>query len=362
MKTVKIDLPGYVPEPLKSGATRHRVRVAGNKGKRMTLPVGPDHPSFMEHYHAARRGLTLEEAAEPKALPRSLQWLVDRYLAHLEREVAAGIKSPLTLRQRRSLLQRMCAHEQRPGEHYGEFTLAAPQSAFVRLRNAMVATPAAADHTVQCVRAMYAWAVEEGLHKENPAAGIKKIHTSKGGAVPWSPEDLRRYRETHPAGTSAHLYLTLLMFTGCRIGDAIWLGPANEIEVNGRPWLRWQPRKKGSALVEIPMLEPLVRATRAAPVKGDAYLLSESGRPFKNPESLRVRFRRWCDAAGLENRSSHGVRKALAELLAEAGLSSRQIMAVMSHSQAATSEIYTRGAERRILAEAAMDAAQSVEW
>ena len=38
------------------------------------------------------------------------------------------------------------------------------------------------------------------------------------------------------------------------------------------------------------------------------------------------------------------------ELRAEAGCASHQIMAIMAHTQAKTSEIDTRAAERRILA------------
>ena len=69
------------------------------------------------------------------------------------------------------------------------------------------------------------------------------------------------------------------------------------------------------------MLPPLHEATRAVTVVGPAYLLSETEKPFSSVEALRVRVQRWCEAAGLPGRSSHGIRKAMAETMAEAGCS-----------------------------------------
>lgn len=195
------------------------------------------------------------------------------------------------------------------------------------------------------------------------AAGIATINRNpKGGATPWTAADLKRFRETHPLGTTAHLWLTIQMFTACRIGDALWLGRDQELTVQGAPWIEWQPRKRGSSLVSIPLLPPLWRATRAAKVVGPTYLLSETGRPFNSGEAMRVRVQRWCVAAGLQDRSSHGVRKAVCELLAEAGCTEHQIMSVMAHTNPRTSAIYTKGAQRRVMSGDAMQALAGLDW
>ena len=204
---------------------------------------------------------------------------------------------------------------------------------------------------------------ERGEIAQNPAAGIAPINKApKGGARPWTAADLKAFKRAHPKGTTAHLWLTLQAFTACRIGDAIWLGRDQETIHNGSTWLEWQPRKKGSAPVSIPVLPQLFEATRASNVIGPAYILNEQGRPFASSEALRVRVQRWCIDAGLHGRSSHGVRKAVAELMAESGCTQHQIMAVMSHTQAKTSEVYTKGAERRILAADGMQALADVKW
>jgi integrase len=359
---MRVDFSGYWAEKLPSGAIRHRVRVQGETRRKIVIPVGPDHPDFGNHYWAARNGEKWVPAKAAEPIKRSLEWLVARYLDHLERQVAAGIRSPLTLRTRRSILRRMCEIRDDDGDRYGGNDVEAPSSAWVKARDAWAHTPAEADNMVKAVRAMYEWALERGEVEVNPVKGVKKIHVSRGGAVPWSVDDLKAFKDRHAPGTMAHLWLTLEAFTACRIDDARRLGRANEQVRAGRVWLVWQPGKKGSAPVEIPMLPPLVKATRAQKLVGSTYLLTAHGRPFASAKALGNRVAKWCEEAGLTDRSSHGIRKAVGELLAEMGCTEYMVMSIMAHTQAQTSAIYTKGARRRVLAGDAMALLESVEW
>lgn len=237
-----------------------------------------------------------------------------------------------------------------------------PQSEVVRIRDQMAATPAQADNMVSAIKSLYKWACDDGIYGINPAEGVAKIDKGKGGAIPLTPEDLKTYRKFHAPGTPAHLCLTLFMFTACRISDAVLLGRGHEFMRNGVPWLGWQPTKLGSAFVRIPILPPLYKATRAAKVQGPTYLLTEYGRPFKSPEGLRNRFRKWCDAAGLNHLSSHGIRKGAGQLLAEMGCTQYQIMAVQGHTRAKTSEVYTESVNRADLAADAMRVLEAIDW
>jgi integrase len=291
-----------------------------------------------------------------------VRWLVDGYLAYLQKRIDAGLNSPATLRQRRSLLLRFCAMTDDDGDAYGSLSMDIPPAALVKARDAWMDRPAEADNLMKAIRAMFVWAVDTGAAAVNPGKGVGRIHRSGGGAVPWTAADLRKFRDHHPVGTTAHAWLTLTMFVACRIGDSYQLGRRHEVDRAGQLWLCWQPQKKGSAFVEVPMLPPLIKALRALKVEGAAYLLTSHGRPFASKDVLGNSVRTWCDAAGLPDRSSHGVRKAMAELLAEAGCSQHQIMAILSHTQAKTSEIYTMGAQRRILAADAMQAIAGIEW
>lgn len=356
-----VNYPGLLIEKHRNGSLRYRVRVEGNKMRRIAIPVGPSHAEFLNHYYAARLGQAWVRDSRPEPVHKSLDWLVQGYMAHLERLVQAGLASPLTLKQRRSMLRRLCDYVDEDGR-YGDLSMEAPQAAFVRIRDAWAAKSGAADNLMKSCRAMYAWAMKRGDIGHNPAVGIEKIHKGKGGATPWTPDDLKAFKKHHPRGTTAHLWLTLHMFTACRISDAILLGRNCEVQRGKETWLEWQPVKEGSAPVAVPMLKPLFDATRAAQIVGPTYLLTDKGKPFASPEGLRNRIQKWCAAAGLKDRSSHGVRKAVAELLSEAGCSQYQIMAIMAHTQAKTSEIYTKGVQRRTLSSDAMQVLATLDW
>ncbi|MGN7867730.1 tyrosine-type recombinase/integrase [Paracoccus sp. 22332] len=360
--TMRVNYPGLLIEKHRNGSLRYRVRVEGDKTRRIAIPVGPDDADFLNHYYAARLGASWVPEAKKDVQRQSLDWLMQGYIAHLERLVKAKLASPLTLKQRRSMLRRLCDHVDEDNGRYGDLSMDAPQGAFVKIRDAWTATPAEADNLMKSCRAMYAWAMERGDIGHNPAVGVAKIHKPQGGATPWTASDLKAFKKSHPRGTTAHLWLTLQMFAACRIGDAIWLGRDNEVQRNGETWLEWQPRKKGSAPVALPMLKPLYDATRAAKVVGTAYLLTDKGKPFASPEGLRNRIQKWCAAAGIKGKSSHGIRKAVAELLAEAGCSQHQIMSILAHTQAKTSEVYTKGVQRRALSSDAMQVLAALDW
>ncbi len=365
MTDMRINMPGLLREKLPSGADRWRVRVAGDKAKRITLTVGPDHPDFAEIYHAARRGIVMQPQ-ESTITRGSVEWLADAYLTHLTAMVKAGQTSPATLKQRRRYLGILCDHRAAYGKAAGQafrgLAMEIPQEELVAFRDAYAATSGAADNMLGAVRSMFAWACERRLVAVNPAVGIARIHRNQGGARPWTVDDLQTYRARHSAGTDAHLALTLFMFTAARVSDAVRLGRANESRIDGMTWLSWTPAKKGASPVSIPMLPPLMAATRAAKVVGDTYLLSTLGKPWASTDSFRNCFKRWCVEAGLPDLSPHGVRKAAGHLLAQAGATQHQIMTIHGHAQAVTSEVYTKGVQRQRLARDAMALLSGLEW
>lgn len=66
-------------------------------------------------------------------------------------------------------------------------------------------------------------------------------------------------------------------------------------------------------------------------------------------------FKAWCREAGLpEQCSPHGLRKAAARRLAEAGCSANQIAAITGHKRLADVAHYTKAAEQRKMVEGAM--------
>lgn len=352
---MSVKLPGLIRHKQRSGNWTWYVRVKGQKSKKIAIGVQPDHPEFIDRYTRARHGKLPEiPRDEDKAIPQSLSWLIAKFEKSMQDRVQAGAMHPGTLKQRSAFYDRLRAP-------YGDKHMDMPRSKIIEIRDSMIATPGAADNMVKAVRALYAWAIENGLVKSNPAAGIGKINRGTG-AKPWSVDDLRAFKARHPQGTMAHLALTLFMFTACRISDAVILGRKHETQLDGITYLDWQPAKKGSAHVTVPVLPPLADAIAAQKVVGPTYLLSGHGKPFASAAAFGNWFRARVHEAGLKDRSPHGIRKAAGELMALQGATQYHIMAVHGHTQAKTSEGYTRGVNRQRLAAEAMQKMSGLDW
>ena len=356
VRDLRVDLPGLLKETLPSGRFRYRVRVEGKKWIRIPLAVGPDHREFLDHYRAARAGVHLGADATPAdaAVAKTVDRLSHAFEAAMSARVAAGLMHKGTLHQRAQFYVRLRAE-------YGAKDMNMPRHIVVRIRDSMTATPGAADNMIKAIRALYAWGIDQGHVSDNPASGIGKINRGTG-AAPWSVSDMKKFREKHPVGTVAHLALTLFMFTACRIDDVVKLGRGNEVLRDGIVSLCWTPGKRGSAPVTVPIMPPLARALAAQKIVGATYLLTQHGKPFASGSAFGNKFRRWVAEAGLKDRSPHGVRKAAGELMALEGASQYHIMAVHGHTQAKTSEIYTKGVNRTKLAAEAMQMMKGMDW
>ena len=334
--------PGLTQERLPSGQWRLRVRVKGRPSQRITLSVPFEHPEFHHAYAAARQGQAYDPQipATAPTIRKSLGWLASLHLAWLAEQVEAGRYSNKTLASRRRSLKALT-------DRYAAKSLAMPPYILRRMEDRMAETPSAFAKLVRDVSAMFALGIERGYCQANPAEGFKPRNRQRGprGATPCTPEEVRQYLRHHPPGTSPHLAMMILLFTACRVGDAATLGRQHETTREGRVWLSWQPGKAGSARMSLPMAAPLYDATRAATVIGETYLLTSQGKPFSSG-GLSSMVKRWFRQAGIDGRSAHSVRKMVAEMIAGAGLSQYAAMAMLAHSEARTSEIYTKQIDR----------------
>jgi integrase len=91
----------------------------------------------------------------------------------------------------------------------------------------------------------------------------------------------------------------------------------------------------------------------ASPTGDLTFLVTEFGRPF-TANGFGNWFRERCNEAGLSHCSAHGLRKASAARLAEAGASAHEIASITGHQTLREVERYTRAAQRRKMAAAAM--------
>lgn len=344
---MKINYPGLLPpERLPSGSMRYRVRVRGNKSKRIRIYCSPEHEKFREQYLSARAGIAPEKIDDTDiqeiGIHGSLGWLLVKYMAWFEKQVKEGRKSHKTLKKKRNLFTRL--------DPYLDMNATIPEHQLIKLQDAMSSTPAQADALIEALGVMFKWAIKRKMLKEEYTGNVDRIYKKGKGAKPWTAADLKKYLGYHKIGTKAHTAIQVLLWTGCRVEDLTVLGRHNECIIEGVEAVRFQPLKKGSSEVVVPLTPQMKASTRALKVQGKTYLLGHKGKPYSSGDSMSSTFIGWCKEAGLEGRSAHGVRKALAELLTELGCNQYILMAILGHSEARTSEIYTREVNRWKLA------------
>ena len=355
---MKYKFAGLKRDYTAAGSVRWRVRQEGNRNKLTTIPVGPGEPSFHEHYAAARHGEKLATVKPAKPKRGTLDELCERFLAAMEIDVEAGSLSPLTLSGRRTGLRQACDVKDPDGDRIGSLDADLPRQAFIHIRDSFGARTGAAETCLKALRAAYKWGQDRGFPENSPVFGVKSTHRSKGGATPWTAKDVEKFLTTFGPGTMARLWFCLAYSTHSRISDAPTMGPANERKHEGVLHIEWQPQKKGSAFVSLPMDEILKNELRNHDAR-DTYLATEHGRPFKSSGSLDNRVRKWVVEAGLvgeggkANRSQHGIRKGVAELMAERGATEYEIMSAFGWTEPKTASVYTKKFKRREAASAA---------
>jgi len=111
--------------------------------------------------------------------------------------------------------------------------------------------------------------------------------------------------------------------------------------------------EKKPVTVTLPVLKPLQDIIVATECGEETFIVTAFGNPF-TANGFGNRFRKWCDEAGLPQCSAHGMRKAAASRMGDFGANSLQIAAVLGHTTTKHTDTYTRGASKRILAEAGL--------
>ncbi len=111
-------------------------------------------------------------------------------------------------------------------------------------------------------------------------------------------------------------------------------------------------RKTGRAIV-LPIEPELAAEIAQVPKDRLTFLATAADRQF-SVKGFGMRMRAWCKAAGLDGRSCHGLRKARATQLAEAGASAHEAAAVTGHASVSEVQTYTAAARQAALAQVAV--------
>lgn len=335
------DMPRKRPPYIRREKTRHgRMIWAFRRGSQyVRLPDAYGTGAFWEAYNAALTGEKPKARADGDK--RTLAWLVARYK---ESAKFAGYKGS-TRRVRDNILASLC--EKQGAKPFSKIERKHIQSAM----DNKAATPHAANNALIVLSQMFKWAVKAGHVESNPCDGVDMIDVKSDGFHAWTIDEVEKYRERHNIGTMARLAVDLLLFLGLRRSDVIIAGRQH---VRDRV-LQLNTTKTGTT-VYLAICDELDASIKATKTGDLAFLASSTGRPFASGQSFGNWFKERCREAGLPDRcTAHGLRKAGATIAAENGATARQLMAMYGWSRIEMAELYTKEADKRVLAREAAE-------
>ncbi|MEN3176398.1 tyrosine-type recombinase/integrase [Gluconobacter sp. OJA] len=321
------------------GKVRYYFRKKGQKS--IPLPDLRD-PAFIAAYQAAAsgaepRGLDAAKVTRTGSLRDVIEsWYVTAHFKTLEESTKAVY---------RRLLERM------RGADYAANPVLLMESRHVRMIMARHNdSPTTANRMLRLLSMLMEHAIHMGWAENNPTAGVPRMKIKSDGIHSWTDDEIARYEARWPSGTRERRALALLLYTGQRRSDVVKMGPRS---LTGHG-IHVRQQKTGTELV-IPIHEQLrVELNQWQPSGAGTFLATEKGRPM-SVNNFYNQFIDWCREAGLPaGCSPHGLRKAAARRLAEAGCTTHQIAAITGHRSLAEVARYTRAAEQVELARSAM--------
>lgn len=206
--------------------------------------------------------------------------------------------------------------------------------------------PAMANIVLAVLRILCTLAMDLEIIEANPTANIRRMKV--GERRRWADDEILAFYDSAPEELRRALILGL--YTGQRRADLckmLW----SDIH-GGR--IRVVQQKTG-AKIWVPIHPDLANhIDRWRPGARAVTILSSTlGRPW-SASRLTAAIRGHAHRAGTSGATLHGLRKTAAAKLAEAGCSTKEIMAITGHASISEVERYTRGAEQSAMADTAV--------
>ncbi len=195
--------------------------------------------------------------------------------------------------------------------------------------------------------------------EHDPTVGVTSYKSTEFHT--WTDPQLAQYEARWPSGSRQRLAYALLLYTGQRGSDA-HLMARNHVHGDTIEVMQEKTdQEESDEKLVIPIHPALQRELELAGKDHIVLLTTVYGKPF----SVKGFGNFVSDAivkAGLPAKcKAHGLRKAAARRLAEAGCSSKQIQSITGHKSLSELERYVRKADQVRLARQAMDIQQTAD-
>jgi len=330
-----LDMPRPRYQYVQKQTTRHGktvwyFRIGDGPRTRMPGEYGSD--EFVNAWKTLMAGATIEHQPAGKY---TLAWLVEKY----ESSAAFKTLKASTQRMRKNILKAVC-------QTGGKLLISQIDRAKIAAgRDRRADTPFAAINYLKVMGYLFEWAVDAGYARDNPVRGVKRPKAKTQGHTPWTEDDVIAFYKKHPAGSQARLAMEMILFTGLRRSDVYLLGPQHIAD----DVIEFRATKNDEELFIA--LHPVLKASLSQVRTGHmAYLVTPiHGRPFRSAAAFGNWFGDMCREAGVSGRA-HGIRKSVAQKLAERGGSNQELKALFGWSSDAMATLYTKKADRRKMA------------
>jgi integrase len=316
------------------------------KGWRTIYPKArPGTDEFADEYRRWLAGQPVQ-ARSKRALPDSLRALSTSFF----NSIGFRLLRPSTQSIYRNAIERLCEETDKEGRKYGDKSAATMQREHVvRLMAAKAEKPDSANLLRKVLRAMMQHAVETGLRKDDPTRDVRAIRVKTDGYHSWTDAEIEQFEKRHEIGTRARLAQALLLYTRQRRSDVVRMGRQHV-----RDGVIDVRQMKGGAFLQIPIHATLAKIISQTPSEHLTYLTTQFGKPFTSA-GFGNWFRERCDEATLAHCTAHGLRKAAARRLAEAGCTAHEIAAITGHASLREVQRYTKAVDQTRLAASAMN-------
>lgn len=348
-------------DPDRHGNPRYYFRRKGQK--KIRLRAQPGSQAFLDEFQAALTQAcapTPADACRDTAArlnpPRgSLAWLFNEYERRAQSWKGLG---ETTQKRRRVVMDQICDETASEADlsKIGLKPFASMRPRAVEVICQRCATPATQNARLKAFREAFKFAIKEDWMTANPGREVAYSGSNSGGYHTWTVEEVAMYESRWPVGSVKRLALGMLMFTGARRSDAVVIGKQHckTVErVPGWQFRQFKGRDKSPVTTWIPILADLQAMIDVTQSRGMAYLETSFHKPF-TAKGFGTQFKKWCRLAGLPHCSAHGLRKAAATVAAERGATAHQLMAIFGWRSISQALVYTKAAEQKRLAAAAM--------
>lgn len=314
----------------------------GGKTTLIPLPALPhDHPEFLAAYAEARRQLEAGQKRRAPA-PATLAALTD-WARRSERYAGRSKVYRATLARHFDDLDRTV----------GAAPWAGIRPEHIRKNVTEASSP---QDRLKAWRFLFALAVDAGKATTDPSQAVTAPKRPRSdGHPPWTADEVDAYRARWPIGTVPRAAFELLFWVGCRIGDAVRLGPGmvgrdgvlsfHQNKTGGLAYVPWTCALPDYAASLAPDRDMMHQALAARNTRHMTWLATYQGRT-RSEKALGTLIRESAHAAEIQ-KSAHGLRKARAVALADAGATTHQIGAWTGHESLKEIEHYTLEANRR---------------